>query len=134
MPAKRRNKLGPSKQWYSAFLRNNAHLFKAVKTKPIARVRVESHGVEEVITWHKALNAFIIDENILSENMHNFDESGFRVGCAVGEEVILPPGVREFYAAMAENRKSMTVVETVSAIGKTVPPVLIIQGKLHMES
>ncbi|KFZ13517.1 hypothetical protein V501_03673 [Pseudogymnoascus sp. VKM F-4519 (FW-2642)] len=45
------------------------------------------------------------------------DETGFRVGIPGGEQV-----------------SSVTVVEAVSASGKVIPPVLIIQGKTHMES
>jgi len=38
------------------------------------------------------------------------------------------------YVAFAEDRKSVTLVETVCADGSTIPPVIIVQGKQHMES
>ena len=38
------------------------------------------------------------------------------------------------YVPMAENRKSVTVIESISAIGTTIPPIIIVQGRQHMES
>jgi hypothetical protein len=38
------------------------------------------------------------------------------------------------YQQSPENRKSLTVVESISAGGKTIPPVIIVEGKQHMES
>jgi hypothetical protein len=48
--------------------------------------------------------------------------------------VIVPATVQELYTLSLENRTSITVVELVSASGKVIPPILIIQGKRHMES
>jgi hypothetical protein len=38
------------------------------------------------------------------------------------------------YTATAEDRKSLTMIETIVADGTAIPPVMIIQGKQHMES
>jgi hypothetical protein len=38
------------------------------------------------------------------------------------------------YIEAPENRQSLTILETISAAGLSIPPFLIIQGKLHMES
>jgi hypothetical protein len=35
---------------------------------------------------------------------------------------------------MAENRKSITVIESICAIGTNIPPIIIVQGRQHMES
>jgi hypothetical protein len=37
------------------------------------------------------------------------------------------------YIASPENRKSLTIVETISANGSSIPPVVIVQGKHHMK-
>jgi hypothetical protein len=62
------------------------------------------------------------------------DKTGFQIGIPGGEEVIVPCGVTELYTASPENRTSITVIEAVSAMGKVTPPILIIPGKVHMES
>lgn len=38
------------------------------------------------------------------------------------------------YVPMAENRKSITMIETICANGTSTPPIVIIQGRQHMES
>src|ERR1700716_3377306 len=38
------------------------------------------------------------------------------------------------YVPMAENRKSVTVIESICAIGQVQPPIIIVQGRQHMES
>jgi DDE superfamily endonuclease len=38
------------------------------------------------------------------------------------------------YTATAEDRKSLTIIETIIANGTTIPPVMIIQGKRHIEN
>jgi hypothetical protein len=35
---------------------------------------------------------------------------------------------------MAENRKSLTIIETICAAGTSIPPIVIVQGRQHMES
>ena len=45
------------------------------------------------------------------------DESGVRVGCPAGEEVVVPINVTDLYAPSPENRKSVTVFETIHADG-----------------
>jgi hypothetical protein len=50
------------------------------------------------------------------------------------QEVIVPRKVTELYTASPENRPSITIIEAVSAVGKAIPPVLVIPGKVHMDS
>ena len=56
------------------------------------------------------------------------------MGCISGEEVIVPRSSTIIYTASPENRRSISIIEIISAVGKTIPPVLIIQAKLHMEA
>ena len=62
------------------------------------------------------------------------DETGFQVGIPGGEEVIVPITAFELYTLSPENKTLITIIEAVSASGKVTPPVLIIPGKVHMES
>jgi hypothetical protein len=63
------------------------------------------------------------------------DESGARVGCPKGEEVVVPIEVKEMYTSSPENRKSVTIIKAVSADGREPPPPLVIcPGKRIMES
>jgi hypothetical protein len=63
------------------------------------------------------------------------DESGARVGVLKWEEVVLPIEQKEIYTASPENRKSITIIETVSADGRQpIPPAIICPGQRFIES
>jgi hypothetical protein len=84
--------------------------------------------------WFEEYFEFLNIHGIQPDSIWNMDETGFRVGIPGGERVLVPLAVSELYTPSPENRTSITVIETVSAIGKVIPPVLIIEGKKHMES
>jgi hypothetical protein len=63
------------------------------------------------------------------------DETGARVGCPKGEEVVVPVELKELYTASPENRLSVTIIETICAdSSKPIPPVIICPGVRIMES
>jgi hypothetical protein len=70
----------------------------------------------------------------MPDNIWNMDEAGFQVGIPGGEEVIVPITASELYTPSPENKASITVIEAMSTSGKVTPPVLIIPGKVHMET
>jgi hypothetical protein len=69
---------------------------------------------------------------VFDENVYNFDETGFLMGVAgtskvvtssdtIGHAVVIQPG----------NRDWVTATECVNALGWSLPPFLILSGKLH---
>jgi len=63
------------------------------------------------------------------------DESGARVGCPTGEHIIVPAEVKEMYTASPENRKSLTIIETIIASGEEpLPPFIITPGQNIMQN
>ena len=60
------------------------------------------------------------------KNIVNFDEVGVRTGCLGPQEIIVPDEVREWYAVSPENRRSLTIMETINAAGDYPPPPLVI--------
>jgi hypothetical protein len=56
------------------------------------------------------------------------DEKGCRLACPTGEEVVVPIGIKEMYMGIPENRLSLTVVESISADGTAIPPLVIVPG------
>lgn len=115
------------------FLWDNTHLFNSVKIDSIAWFQVEFHDVEKVVAWDKELNPFIINKNILSENMHTFDESKFWIEHVTEKEIVLSFEIKDFYAVMTENWKSLIVIKIISASDKNISSIFIIQGKLQMK-
>ena len=72
--------------------------------------------------------------SIKPESIWNIDETGFRIGIPGGERVIVPHIAKQLYTPSPENRLSITILETVSTVGEVIPPVLVIPGKIHMDS
>jgi hypothetical protein len=62
------------------------------------------------------------------------DETNIRLACLIGQEVVVPVEVVEVYEETPENRRSMTMMETIYADSTTIHPIVIISGKQHMES
>jgi len=61
------------------------------------------------------------------------DESGFRVGCPKGVEIIVPDDVKEMYSLSPKDCKSLTIIETICAKGyDDIPLFIIVQGKYYM--
>ena len=65
----------------------------------------------------------------------NMDESGVRIACPKGEFIIVPSGITEVYTPSPENRKSLTIIETIRGDGmKPLPPFVITPGKKIMDN
>ena len=62
------------------------------------------------------------------------DEKGARICMPAGEEVIVPIRIKEIYTGIPENRISLTIIESISADSKAIPPVVIVPGVMIMVS
>jgi hypothetical protein len=62
------------------------------------------------------------------------DEKGARVCIPAGEEIVVPIGIKEMYTGIPENRMSLTIIESISADSKVIPPVVIVPGVMIMVS
>ena len=61
--------------------------------------------------------------------MLNIDESNAQVRCPAEEKVVVTSDVVDFYSASLENRKSVTIFETVYANSREpVPPFIVCLG------
>jgi hypothetical protein len=56
------------------------------------------------------------------------DEKGARLGCPAREYVIVPIYIKEMYTRVPENRKSLTVIESIAADGTAISLVVIVLG------
>jgi hypothetical protein len=129
----------PTKRWFQLWLKDATELH-TIKTKPIARHRVDMHTEEDLRQWFEkqyvpALQHTGIDQQEHpSAWIHNMDEKGCRIACPAGEDVVVPVGIDEMYVGIPENRLSLTVIESICADGTAISPVVIIPGGSIMES
>ena len=85
----------PSQRQFQTFLKAHPDLFQTLKTKPIARVRVSTADIEEVIEWFKGFTTWCKEREIRVVDILNFDEAGFQVGVAPSEDIMVPIYVKE---------------------------------------
>jgi hypothetical protein len=83
----------PSDSWFQRWWPKMG--LHKIKTKPIAKVRIEAQDPKEIETWFQRYHEIIGKYNIKRSCVDNFDESGFRVGCPRGVEVLVPDEVKE---------------------------------------
>jgi hypothetical protein len=50
------------------------------------------------------------------------------------EEVVVPIGIKEIYTRIPKNRMSLIIIESISADGKAIPPVVIVPRVMIMVS
>ena len=63
------------------------------------------------------------------------DESGARISCLTSKHVIIPIEVKELYTASPENRKSVTIIETIYADSREPLSLFVIaSGKKIMDN
>jgi hypothetical protein len=125
----------PTWRWFQIWLKNTPELH-TIKTKPIASHRVDIHTEQDLREWFEMEYRPALEHTGIrsSKYIHNMDEKGCRIACPSGEEVVVPIGIHEMYVGVPENRLSLTIIESVSADGKTIPPLVIVPGRTIMES
>ena len=70
----------PSKTWIRRFLRNNANLITAKRTRRLDLKHTQAFNKTAVVGHFKFLKPLIIDQGIPLENIYNEDEKGIQLG------------------------------------------------------
>jgi hypothetical protein len=88
------------------------------------------HTEEEIFDWFEnVLRPAIYRRDIYNKSrIHNIDKKGARLGCPAGQEVIVPVYIKEMYTGVPENRKSLTIIESVATNRTAIPPIVIVPG------
>lgn len=125
---------GSSKRWFRKWWQTNG--LHKIKTKPLSAVRYAAAQESDVTAWFDQYERVLADLKIRNRrNIINFDEAGFRVGCMKGIQILVPTDMKEFYSINPENRKPITIVETINAVGQYPPPSIItVEGHDIMEN
>jgi len=118
--------------WVGRFLeRHPEYTLKRQKVPDLERKRAESY--ENLQNWFQLLQDAIAGFGIDSDDIWNFDETGFRIGTGRGQLVITKQQ-RQLYLGHPTNRESATAIEAVSAGGAHIPLFLIFSGTTHQSS
>ncbi|EED19259.1 transposon, putative [Talaromyces stipitatus ATCC 10500] len=107
--------------------------YTRVKQKIIDPKRLEAEDLGVIQTWFDRLEIQLRINKITPSKLWNFDETGFQVGQGKNESIVTQFPRTSTRIASASSRESLTIIESVSAAGKVIPPLIILKGKHHME-
>ena len=125
--------IGVAKNWASRWLTRNKKWFHTVRARTLAAERKMSHQKEEFERHFEEFRSTCTEYGIAEEDIWNFDESGFRIGCLAGRIVITHASTKSVFLADPEQRESITSIECISGGGETIPPMLILSGSVMLE-
>ena len=122
------------KCWVSRFIKNQPEL-QTKWSRRLNSQRASSEDPIAITAWFKLVEETRQTYGVLDQDIYNFDETGFAMGVAatskvvtssdrVGRAVVIQPG----------NREWVTAIECVNASGWSLPPFIILSGKVHQSS
>ncbi|PQE09014.1 DDE superfamily endonuclease protein [Rutstroemia sp. NJR-2017a WRK4] len=123
----------PSWRWFQQWFKSTNALH-TVRTKPISYKRVGAHDLTHIEHWFFKYKEGLAKYKITTDNLYNIDETNVQIACLIGQEVVVPSDIVEVYEETPENRRSITVMETLYTNSTVIYPIVIISGKQHMES
>jgi len=126
--------LGP--QWLARFLARHPELH-VTKMKRIEKKREQAADVDQIREWFNEYEEVRRQHAIQPSDIWNMDESGFQIGLARDQVVVVPRSDHLRHATkprigIPENRESVTVIETISSSGNAIDPWLLMTGKNHV--
>ena len=124
---------GCSAEWATRWMTRNQSWFRTIRAKTLAAERKAVHNIEDFNNHFRDFQCAIVEFGIAQDDIYNMDETGFRIGCLGGRVVITHSSSRVVYLADPEVRDWITAIETISANGKTIPPMLILSGSIMLE-
>ena len=126
-----------SEKWPHRWIEAHSE-FKVVKEKPIEQARAEAMNVYNIRDWFRKLEVIMREHDIFPEDFWNMDEMGLRIGIGRGQWVIVPAD--DMYESRFSHiigvhgdRDQCTVVESVSAAGNSIPPLVIMKGVIILK-
>lgn len=85
--------------------------------------------------WFNLVRNMIAKYGIVEEDIYNFDETGFAMGLTGTSRVVTTTDRRNRPTQLQPgSREWATSIETISATGWCLPPMLILKGKVHLST
>jgi hypothetical protein len=122
------------KCWSKRFIKNEPRLAMKWNRKfPYQRARCEDPASYR--RWFDRVTEMRVKYGILDEDTYNFDETGFMMGiCSTSKVITSSDRCGKAITIQPGNRNWVTAIECISAAGWVLPPMVILQGKVHQSS
>jgi hypothetical protein len=115
-----------SRCWTSRFIKR-IKIYRHC-TKPLSVQQKAAQKRNNIELYFEKFDNQYQELEIKPENLYNFDETGFRIGYLAGQ-IVFTQTDRQVYISDPDNCKLVISIESISAIGKTTDPILIIPGQ-----
>ena len=119
-----------SKAWVARF--NKRQHVNKHRTRPLSAQRKAAHKIDDIHRHFADFESRFAELEVKPENIWNFDESGFRIGCLAGQ-IVFTRTDKPVYMADPENRELITSMECINAIGQAIQPMIIMSGVVMKE-
>jgi 4-hydroxybenzoate polyprenyltransferase len=97
--------------------------------KKIDHLQFDNTTPERLNDWFNRLHLVITESKVKPENIYNVDETGIALGVCRSATVIGSTQTSSTLLKRAENCELVTVIETISASGNKLRPLVIFKGK-----
>ena len=119
----------PGKNWTQLFRKRHSDVLKASRSKALDWDRFDIH--DKVVHWFDVIEEVLRDPDVLPENVWNMDETGVMLSKLNSVKVLVSKDNQHGCRGARVNRKSITAIECVSAIGKFLNPMIIWPASTH---
>ncbi len=115
-------------KWIQNFLKRNLRVASVVGRK-IEAARADAASAEQVRAWMELFEATRTRYSIPHEHIYNMDETGLALGVCTNTQVLTSSKKKKAYKKTPENREWVSILECISATGRTLRPAVIFKGK-----
>ncbi|KAF1929830.1 transposase, partial [Didymella exigua CBS 183.55] len=122
------------KCWVSRFINRQPEL-QTKWNRKFHSQRARCEDPVRISAWFRLVEETRLTYRIPDEDVYNFDKTGFMMGVASTSKVVTSSDtVGRATVVQPGNREWVTTIECVNASGWSIPPFLILAGKLHQAS
>jgi hypothetical protein len=122
------------KHWIYRFVQSHPELDSRL-TRQLDSQRVKCEELKIINAWFERIQETRQEFGILNQDTYNMDETGSAIGLVASlgasKSIIIMPYGR-VCSIQPENREWVTVIKGINASGFTIPPFIILKGKVHL--
>ena len=119
-------------KWVSRFLQRHSE-YSVRKQKMTDPRRTLASNATSVEAWYDDFLFVYQEYGIQPSDLWNMDESGFQIGMGKHQKVVTRDASKPLYSGSSTNRELITMIESISTGGETIPPMVVLKGKQLQE-
>jgi DDE superfamily endonuclease/Tc5 transposase DNA-binding domain len=116
------------KKWLPRFLARHPEVHSKIG-KSIDALRGQNTNPDDLRAWFALFRRFLTENKVAQEDVWNMDETGIALGACTHQRVIGKSSSSRIYKKAPENREWVSIVETISAVGRAIRCLVIFKGK-----